>query len=100
MGVVKENRFLYIVKGVTKGGFIYRVFFRLEQAFLVVLDDLLVSGGKELAKGSDFLLAWDMRIGVGTLPVSVDQLFWDMGLHSGKFIAQQLLGDHAVGYIP
>ena len=46
MGVVKENRFLYIVKGVTKGGFIYRVFFRLEQAILVVLDNLLVSGGQ------------------------------------------------------
>ena len=75
MGVVKENRFLYIVKGVTKGGFIYRVFFRLEQAILVILNNLLVSGGKELAEGSDFLLVWDMAIGVGTLFVSVDQLF-------------------------
>lgn len=75
MSVVKENGFLYIVKGVTKGGFIYRVFFRLEQAILVVLDNLLMSGGKQLAKGCDFLLAWDMAIGVGTLPVSVDQLF-------------------------
>ena len=46
MGVVKENRFLYIVKGVTKRGLIYRVFFRLEQAILVILNNLLVSGSQ------------------------------------------------------
>ena len=75
VSVVKENGFLYTMKGIAKKGFIYWVFFRLEQAILVVLDDLLMSGGKELTKGSNFLLARDMPIGGGTFFVSVDQLF-------------------------
>ena len=75
VSIVKKNGFLYIVERIAKRGLIDRVFFCLEQAILVVLDNLLVSGGKQLAKGCDFLLAWDMAIGVGALFVSGNQLF-------------------------
>ena len=75
MGVVKENGFLYIVERIAKRGFIYRIVFPCKYPFLIIFNDLVVSGGKELAEGSDFLLARDMPIGVGTLFVSGNQLF-------------------------